>query len=131
MSIPMDAMCFQCHLRRNLDTARQFGDEKKATAFAKELMQLYLRLPEESSSPELGPWVNDLFKNHYGLEADRMRKEKESSNAFVLQRLPISRPWWKARQTRCTQHCSLRCWGTTWILRHCRGKSVFPTWIPC
>ena len=88
MSIPMDAMCFQCHLRRNLDTARQFGDEKKATAFAKELMQLYLQLPEESSSPELGPWVNDLFKKHYGLEADRMRKEKESSNAFVLQRLP-------------------------------------------
>ena len=35
MSIPMDAMCFQCHLRRNLDTARRYGDETKATAFAK------------------------------------------------------------------------------------------------
>ena len=87
MSIPMDAMCFQCHLRRNLDTARRHGDEAKATAFAKELMQLYLRMPEGSSSPELGPWVNDLFLKYYGLEADRMRKEKEDSNAFVLQRL--------------------------------------------
>ena len=57
MSIPMDAMCFQCHLRRNLDTARRHGDETKATAFAKELMQLYLRMPEGSSSPELGPCV--------------------------------------------------------------------------
>lgn len=87
MSIPMDAMCFQCHLRRNLDTARRYGDETKATAFAKELMQLYLRMPEGSSSPELGPWVNELFLKYYGLEADRMRKEKEDSNAFVLQRL--------------------------------------------
>ena len=87
MSIPMDSMCFQCHLRRNLDTARRHGDETKATAFAKELMQLYLRMPEGSSSPELGPWVNDLFLKYYGLEADRMRKEKEDSNAFVLERL--------------------------------------------
>ena len=88
MSIPMDAMCFQCHLRRNLETARQHGDEAAATAFAKELMKLYLTLPEGSSSPELGPWVNDLFMKHYGLEADRMRREKADSNAFVLERRP-------------------------------------------
>ena len=88
MSIPMDAMCFQCHLRRNLETARQHGDEAAATAFAKELMKLYLALPEGSSSPELGPWVNDLFMKYYGLEADRMRREKADSNAFVLERLP-------------------------------------------
>lgn len=87
MSIPMDSLCFQCHLGRYLDTARQHGDERKATAFAKKLMQVYLQLPEGSSSPELGPAVNRLLLRDYGLEADRLRPEKEASNAFVLQRL--------------------------------------------
>ena len=87
MSIAMDSMCFQCHLRRYLDTARQHGDETKATAFAKKLMQVYLDLPEGSSSPELGPAVNRLLLEDYGLEADRLRPEKEASNDFVLARL--------------------------------------------
>lgn len=87
MSIPVDAMCFQCHMRRNLETARKHGTEQQATAFAKDLMRLYLELPEDASSPELGPAVNELLLKHYGLEADRMRKEKADSNRFVLQRL--------------------------------------------
>ncbi len=87
MSIPMDAACFQCHLRRNLETARQHGDEKTATAFAKDLMRLYLSLPEENSSPEMAPQVNALLKQYYGLDADRMRGEKEASNHFVMARL--------------------------------------------
>ena len=44
MSIPLDSECFQCHLRRNLETARKLGSEEQATAFAKELMQLYIAL---------------------------------------------------------------------------------------
>lgn len=87
MSIPMDAACFQCHLRRNLETARQYGDEKTATAFAKDLMRLYLSLPESNSSPEMAPQVNELLKKYYGLEADRLKGEKEASNAFVMARL--------------------------------------------
>ena len=87
MSIPMDAACFQCHLRRNLETARQHGDEKTATAFAKDLMRLYLSLPESNSSPEMAPQVNELLKKYYGLEADRLKGEKEASNAFVMARL--------------------------------------------
>ena len=87
MSIPMDAACYQCHMRRNLDTARQHGDEKTATAFAKDLMRLYLSLPEENSSPEMAPQVNALLEKYYGLDANRMKGEKEASNAFVMARL--------------------------------------------
>lgn len=87
MSIPMDAACFQCHLRRTLETARQHGDERTATAFAKDLMRLYLSLPEENSSPEMAPQVNALLKKYYNLDADRMKPEKEASNAFVMARL--------------------------------------------
>lgn len=87
MSIPMDAACYQCHLHRNLETARQHGDEKIATAFAKDLMRLYLSLPEENSSPEMAPQVNALLKQYYNLDADRMRGEKEASNDFVMARL--------------------------------------------
>ena len=87
MSIEMDTLCFQCHLRRNLETARKHGDEKTATAFAKELMRAYVELPEESSSPELGPTANRLLQKYYGLDPDRLRKEKEDSNRFVMERL--------------------------------------------
>ena len=87
MSIPMDAACYQCHMRRNLETAREYGDEKTVTAFAKDLMRLYLSLPETNSSPEMAPQVNALLKQYFGLEADRMKAEKEASNAFVMARL--------------------------------------------
>ena len=42
MSIPIDSQCIQCHLRRNLETARKLGTQAQATAFAKDLMRLYL-----------------------------------------------------------------------------------------
>ena len=93
MSIPMDSACYQCHMRRCLETARQHGDEKTATAFAKDLMRLYLSLPETNSSPEMAPQVNELLKQYFGLDADRMKPEKEASNAFVMQRLDKIRQW--------------------------------------
>ena len=40
MSIPLDSECIQCHLRRNLETARSLGGEEQATAFAKDLLRL-------------------------------------------------------------------------------------------
>lgn len=87
MSIGMDAQCYLCHMRRNVETARSLGDEQTATAFAKELMKLYLTLPEDAASPTIAPATNELFQKFYGLEADRYRAEKEASNAFVLSRL--------------------------------------------
>ena len=87
MSIGMDAQCYLCHLRRNVETARSLGDEATATAFAKALMELYLTLPEDAASPTIAPATNELFQKFYGLDRDRYRAEKEASNAFVIARL--------------------------------------------
>lgn len=87
MSIAIDATCYLCHLKKNLEIAMGMGDQKTATAFARDLMQVYLDAPAETSSPELVPMVNALFQKHYGAEEDRFRQEKEDSNRFVLERL--------------------------------------------
>ena len=87
MSIALDSECYLCHLRRNLETARKLGDEAQATAFAKDLMKLYLEAPEDASSPWLAPDTTALFRKHYGVPEDRFREEKEISNRFVLERL--------------------------------------------
>lgn len=87
MSIGMDSQCFLCHFRRNVETARSLGDEAKATEFARALMELYLSMPEDSSSPTVAPGTNELFQRIFGLEADRFREEKERSNRFVMARL--------------------------------------------
>ena len=91
MSIPIDSLCLQCHLRRNLETARGLGTEEQATAFAKDLMRLYLSAPADVSSPWLAPATSDLFQKHYGVPEDRFREEKEISNRFVLERLDAIR----------------------------------------
>ena len=88
MSIPFDYSCIQCHLRRNCSTAASLGTAQQATAFAKELLHLYLSAPSDVSSPWFGPATSDLFQKHYGLPEDRFREEKEISNRFVLERLP-------------------------------------------
>lgn len=87
MSVALDFGCMECHLRRNLETARGLGTEEQATAFAKALMKLYLDAPEGVSTPWLAPHTAELFRKMYGLDADRFRAEKEASNRFVLSRL--------------------------------------------
>ena len=91
MSIGMDAQCYLCHLRRNVETARSLGSEETATAFAKALMELYLTLPPEAASPTIAPATNELFQQFYGLEPDRYREEKRRSNEFVMERLEAIR----------------------------------------
>ncbi len=87
MSISMDAWCIECHLRRNLETARKLGNGEQVTRFAKELLKMYLQLPEDRSSPELGPRTSDLFCEIFGAEWDRRKQEREESNRFVMERL--------------------------------------------
>ena len=86
MSIGMDAQCYLCHFRRNVETARALGDEATATEFARGLMELYLNTPVSCSSPSVAPGTSELFQRLYGLEPDRYRKEKEESNRFVMAR---------------------------------------------
>lgn len=87
MSIPMNAQCYLCHLKRNTETARAMAGDAAATAFAKDLMQLYLDAPKEKGSPWFGPGVTELLEKHCGLTEDRFKAEKEESNRFVLARL--------------------------------------------
>ena len=87
MSMGMDGQCYLCHFRRNWETARSLGDEATATAFAQDLMRLYLSLPEGAASPTAAPGTAELFHKHYGLGPDRFLEEKKRSNAFVLERL--------------------------------------------
>ena len=91
MSMVMDAQCMLCHFKRNVETARSFGDEEKATAFARDLMWLYLSMPSGTNTPAVGPGTNELFQKHFGLEPDRFRQEKEDSNRFVMERLDAIR----------------------------------------
>lgn len=91
MSIIIDSQCLQCHLRRNLETARSLGSEETATAFAKALMELYLSAPADASSPWLSPGTSALFQKFYGLDPDRFQQEKLESNRFVLDRIEALR----------------------------------------
>lgn len=91
MSVPMDTQCLLCHLRRHVENARKLGDEEKATAFAKDLMRLYLSAPADAGSPWFGPGTTALYQKHYGLEQDRFKQEKLDSNAFVMARLDTIR----------------------------------------
>ena len=87
MSVVFSSECIECHLRRNLETARRLGTEEQATIFARELLKLYLSAPEGVGSPWFGPATTDLFHEMYGLDLDRYKQEKADSNRFLLERL--------------------------------------------
>lgn len=87
MSIPMNYICHQCHLRRTVELAAPYADEQALTNLSKELMQLYLTTPEELSSPNLGPAAAQLLEKYAGLKPDRLRPEMDASNRFALSRI--------------------------------------------
>ena len=87
MSIPVDSGCLLCYVNKYIPLARNLGDEATATAFSKELLRMFLELPEGASSPVMGPETVALLEKYYGLDPDRYRVEKEASNRFVLERL--------------------------------------------
>ena len=87
----MDSQCYLCHLRRHVGNARALGDEATATAFAKELMQLYLDAPEDAASPWFGPHLTSMYAKYYGITGDRYLQEKQDSNRFVLARMEAIR----------------------------------------
>ncbi len=82
----MNATCFVCHFQKYVEAAQSLGDEQTATAFAKDLMRLYLAAPDDAGSPYFGPDVTALFKQYYGLDDDRYVQEKIDSNRFVMER---------------------------------------------
>ena len=87
----MDSQCYLCHLRRHVGNARALGDEATATAFAQELMQLYLDAPADAGSPWFGPGLTALYEKYYGITGDRYLEEKQESNRFVMARIEAIR----------------------------------------
>lgn len=87
MPIKMNSLCAQCLMQRHVDAARPLGDDETATRFAKGLMEAFLALPEGADSSQIGPAVTRLYNELYAVEGDRYREEKETSNAFALERL--------------------------------------------
>ncbi len=86
MSIGADTVCLQCFLRKQIETADSFGDPERSAAFARDLMALMGKLPMDKSTVCIAPQVTELFTRHFGMDRDRYRKEKERSNAFVMER---------------------------------------------
>ena len=91
MKFAMDSYCLMCDLGRNIELVRPLGTEEQTTAFAKEIMKLYLSAPEGVTANWFGPAVSDLLHEMYGLDIDRFRQEKEESNRFVLERMDTIR----------------------------------------
>lgn len=87
MSIPMNFICYQCHLRRTVELAVPHADEQALGELSRELMQLYVDFPPELSSPNLGPAAAVLLEKYAGLKPDRLRPEMDASNRFVLDRI--------------------------------------------
>ena len=87
MAILTDSRCQLCHFHKNIDTARGLGSEAQATAFARELMKIYLDSPADVGATWYGPATAELFDKIYGVGPDRFLEEKRQSNAFVLARM--------------------------------------------
>lgn len=85
--IRFDAECLLCQLRRQVETARRYGDDDRAMAFARDMMAMYLAAPAEVASPWFTHEIDVLLHKHYDLPPDRFREEKDQSNRFVLARL--------------------------------------------
>jgi uncharacterized protein with ATP-grasp and redox domains len=87
MSIPMNFICYQCHLRRTVELAAPHASEEALGQLSRELMQMYLDFPRELSSPNLGPKAAVLLEKYAGLKPDRLRPEMDASNRFALERI--------------------------------------------
>ena len=86
MTIPINSLCVECLLRKRMKLARELGDEVQAMDMARSIMQQIIDAPQEMDSTWLGAICDRLFQEKYGIDPDRMKKEKEFSNRFVLER---------------------------------------------
>ena len=86
MEMTFNVDCLLCHMNKHLSEACTLGDDQTNMAFARELMELYSRMPEGACAPWLAPHTAQLMNRYYGVELDRYALEKKQSNTFVLER---------------------------------------------
>ena len=91
MNIEMNGTCYLCHLSKQIETARQLGNEEQVAVFTRELMQAYVEAPKEASAPWFTPVAEALLQKHFGAPKDRYQAEKALSNRFILERMDAVR----------------------------------------
>lgn len=87
MSIPINSICIECHLRKRLATARQLGNDEQVTEYTKRILRTIADAPEDMDSTWLGAISDGYLQEMFGLDPNRLKEEKEFSNRFVLERL--------------------------------------------
>ena len=87
MSIPINTVCIECHLRKRFALARQLGDEAQIDAYTRQILQTIAEAPPEMDSTWLGAISDGYLQEMFGLDPDRLKAEKDFSNRFVLDRL--------------------------------------------
>ena len=87
MSIPINTVCIECHLRKRFALARQLGDEAQIDAYTRRILQTIAEAPPEMDSTWLGAISDGYLQEMFGLDPDRLKEEKDFSNRFVLERL--------------------------------------------
>ena len=87
MSIPMNAVCLQCYLKKHAAAAQALGDDETVTAFLREVLGQFANAPAGVDSAYLGGIVSPLYTKFFNTDPDRFREEKALSNRFVMERL--------------------------------------------
>lgn len=87
MSIPLNSLCVECHLGKQIALARKLGDETQVNAYLKRIMGTMANAPEDMDSAWLGAISDGYLQEIFGVDPNRLKEEKEFSNRFVLERL--------------------------------------------
>ncbi|MBQ8797008.1 MAG: DUF89 family protein [Oscillospiraceae bacterium] len=88
MSIGMNSICFACRMNNIIDKVGPLGSEAQLTVFLKKWMEMASKYDESIDSARCGYYTNCLVKEIYGIDpADEMKKDREESNRFVVERL--------------------------------------------
>lgn len=91
MSIPINSLCVECLLKKQIQAAQGLGDDETVLSFTKAAMQIILEGGPEDNSSVIGARINKLYAKFFGLSQDRFRAEKEASNRFIMERLETVR----------------------------------------
>lgn len=88
MSIPINTLCIECHLRKRFALARSLGTDEQANQYAREILKFISEAPPEMDSTWLAHVSDGILQRLVGLDPNRLKAEKDFSNRFVLERLP-------------------------------------------
>ena len=88
MSIPINTICIECHLKKRFALARSLGTDEQANTYAREILKAISEAPPEMDSTWLASISDGILQRIYNIDPNRLKAEKEFSNQFVLDRLP-------------------------------------------